>query len=198
MRFRHLAAVAAAFISSSGFCAINANTGFYVGGEFDLDHFERPSGAAIGDNIFSLPGGLLRPLIGYRYNDYLAVEGGYNDIVNENRGAHNIWGPDALRIYTYDLSAKGIYPFESGFSVFAKGGLAYTHQYVYNLVFVSDTTPAANSPTNRIQPLIGVGVSYNITKNLATDIAASYYFRSGSIGSITLLGLGVAYTFGDL
>lgn len=184
--------------STSGFCAINANSGFYVGGDFVVDHYERPDGAALG-GLFNnvLPGGILRPIIGYRFNDYLALEAGYNDIENENRNGNAYWGPDRLRIYSYDLAGKAILPFDTGFSLFAKGGLAFTHQYVYNVVLAGGT-PIANDTTNRMQPLVGAGVSYNITKNLATEFYASYNFPSGSIGGIEMIGLGVTYTFGDL
>ena len=197
MRFHRLTVLGvAALLSSNGFCVINANTGFYVGGDFVVDHYERPEGAAVG-GLFNLPGGVLRPIVGYRFNDYLALEAGYSDIENENRNGNAYWGPDRLRIYSYDLSGKAILPFQSGFSLFAKGGLALTHQYVYNVVYAGGK-PIANDTTNRIQPLVGAGMSYNITKNLATEFYASYNFPSGSIGGIEMIGLGVTYTFGYL
>ena len=191
-------AILAAFISSTSFSAINANPGFYLGADLAAYHYDRPTGAAWG-GLFNhlLPDSVIRPYVGYRFNDYLALEAGYNDIENESRSGNNYWGPDRLRIYTYDLAAKGIVPFENGFSLFAKSGLGLTHQYVYNIIRVGQL-PSTDYTTNRFQPLLGVGASYNFNKNVATQLSVSYYFRSGDIGAIQMTSLGVSYTFDDL
>ncbi|OGT51939.1 MAG: hypothetical protein A3E84_03855 [Gammaproteobacteria bacterium RIFCSPHIGHO2_12_FULL_42_13] len=74
---------------------------------------------------------VIRPNIGYRFNDYLALESGCNDIENESRNGNAYWGADRLRIYTYDLAAKGIVvPFKNDLSLFAKSGLGLMHQYI--------------------------------------------------------------------
>lgn len=199
MRLSSFTAVAVAVLfSSSGYCAINANPGFYLGADMAVYHYDRPSGAAIG-NVFGyfFPESVLRPYIGYRFNDYVALEAGYNDIENESSNGNATWGPDRLRVYTYDLAAKGIVPFENGFSLFAKGGVGLTHQYVYNVVFTGNP-PTTNYTTNRFQPLVGVGASYNYTKNFATDFSINQYFPSGPVGAISMVELGLSYTFGDL
>lgn len=202
MRLSRFTAIAAAVLfSSNGFCAINANSGFYLGADLAVYHYDRPAGAATGgiSGIFShiFPDSGLRPYVGFRFNDYLALEAGYNDIENESRNGNATWGPDRLRIYTYDLAAKGIVPFENGFSLFAKGGVGYTHQYVYDVVFTGNP-PTTNYTTNRFQPLFGVGASYNYTKNFATDFSVNHYFPSGPVGAISMVELGLSYTFGDL
>lgn len=194
-------AVFIALISTASFAAINANSGFYVGADLAVYHYDRPSGAAIGGiaGVFNhiFPDSVIRPYLGYRFNDYLALEAGYNDIENESRNGNATWGPDRLRIYTYDLAAKGIVPFENGFSLFAKGGVGLTHQYVYNVVYTGNP-PTTNYTTNRFQPLVGVGASYNYSKNFATDFSINQYFPSGSVGAISMVEIGLSYTFGDL
>ncbi|HTM64602.1 MAG TPA: outer membrane beta-barrel protein [Gammaproteobacteria bacterium] len=195
MRLRQLFTAITILFSTSGFCAINANPGFYLGVDLEANHYGHPQGAAMGSDW--LFGGLVRPVIGYRFNDYVALEGGYNDIINENRSGNSFWGPDKLRIYSYDLSGKAILPLANGFSIFGKGGLAYTHQYVYNVVFTG-SAPTADYTANRIQPLLGAGVSYNISKNLAAEMSASYYFKNGPVSAIEMIGIGAIYTFGDL
>lgn len=192
-----LLAIFAAAICSSSFAAINANPGFYVGADWAVYKYDRPYNAAWG-GFFSnhlFPHDLLRPYVGYRFNDYLALEAGYNDIENESRDGNDYWGPDRLRIYTFDLAAKGIVPFENGFSLFAKGGFGWTHQYVYNVVYVGQL-PIADYTTDRIQPLFGVGTSYNFTKNFAADFSINRYLPSGQIGGISMAAIGFSYTFG--
>lgn len=187
-----------AILGTNAAAAINAYKGFYIGGNLEAVAYSRVQGSAMG-GVFPFGSSTLvaRPYIGYRFSDYFALEAGYNDFVNEDNYANNdYWGPDHYRLYSVDFSSKFIAPFESGFSVFAKAGLAYTHQNVYNQPFVGGTI-SADSNSNQIQPLVGVGTSYNFNKNLAAELGVTYYFPAGNIGEISVLGLGINYTFGN-
>lgn len=192
MRLRHLTiAVAAALVSTNGFCMINAIKGFYLGGALGLIHYIQPPGSTVSTGS---PNPLFRPSGGYRFNDYIALDAGYNDVVNESDGGNSIVGPNKLRIYTFDLACKLIRPYPNGWSLSAKAGLGYTRQYVLNVPIAGGPALASYS-NNRLQALIGAGVSYNINKNLAADLNASYYFRSEQIGAMELLAAGITYTF---
>lgn len=84
MCFRKLTAAAVALLfSSSGFCAINANPGFYVGADLTAIHYTRTEGAAFGGFLNNLtPSGAIRPTIGFRFNDYFASgQGGDMELV---------------------------------------------------------------------------------------------------------------------
>lgn len=194
--------------ASNSYAAINANPGFYLGGAISVANSSAPSGSSITGYLDTVAHLSFSPTIGYRFNDYLALEGGFLSAAsdsNTNKGEfgginspHVYLGPDELKIYSFDAVLKGIVPFESGFSIFAKGGLAYTHQYVFNQVFANDTRPefTTRKTTNRIQPVVGAGVSYNFTKNFATELSYNYYVPSGNIGKISAVELGLTYTFG--
>lgn len=192
MRFRNLTvAVVAALYSSSGFCMINAAKGFYLGGALGVIHYIQPSGSTVSTGS---PNPLFRPIGGYRFNDNVALEAGYNDVVNQSDGGNAIVGPNKLRIYTYDLACKLIRPYPNGWSLSAKAGLGYTRQFVLNIPVVG-APPRASYSTNRLQALVGAGISYNINKNLAAEFSASYYFRSEQIGAMELAAFGLTYTF---
>jgi hypothetical protein len=187
-----------AILGTNAAAGINAYKGFYIGGNLQAVAYSRVQGAALG-GVFPFGSSSLvaRPYIGYRFNDFFALEAGYNDFVNEDNYTNNdVWGPDHYRLYSVDLAGKFIAPFESGFSVFAKGGLAYTHQNVYNQTFVGGII-SANTNSNQIQPLVGLGTSYNFNKNFAAELGVNYYFPVGNIGEISVLGLGINYTFGN-
>jgi opacity protein-like surface antigen len=191
--------ILAALLSTNASANINANNGFYIGGDLGIARYDRLEGAAVGRlfDIFYTSGTslILRPYVGYRFTDYLALEAGYNDIENQKNHDDGYWGADHYRLYSFDLAGTLIAPFANGLSLFAKGGLAYTHQNVYNKRY-TDGQVIIDSTSNRMQPLLGVGISYNFTKNFATDLSYTNYISSGNIGKIILVGVGVSYTFG--
>jgi opacity protein-like surface antigen len=182
-------------LSGNSAAYVNANSGFYLGGDLSVIHYQTPKNAAAFSNFLGFPVGMLRPYVGYRFNDNFALEAAYNNIENSSHHANNGWGPDALRIYSFDFSAKAIAPFESGVSLFAKTGFAVTHQYVYNVVF-EGSAPLVNQTSDRVQPLLGAGISYNFTPNLATDLSYTKYFANGPIGDMDMVAVGLTYTFG--
>ncbi|HTM64603.1 MAG TPA: outer membrane beta-barrel protein [Gammaproteobacteria bacterium] len=191
MRFQTLCvAMAAASLSSNCFCMINAVKGFYLGAEGAFIHYIQPPGSTV-TTPTSTP--MLRPVVGYRFNDYVALDGGYNDVANQSDGGNNVVGPNKFRLYTFDLAVKLIKPYPSGVSLFGKIGLGYSRQYVLNVPLVGNP-PLANYSNNRLQGLLGGGISYNITKNLAAQLTGSYYFRSEQIGAMEMGAIGLVYT----
>lgn len=181
------------FLMSASWAGINAVNGFYVGGDLADALYDRVSGSAF--TVLPLSDVYVRPYIGYRFSDYLAVESGYNNIVHESFAGDGNLGPDHYRLYAIDLEGKLIYPFKVGFSIFGKLGLAYAHQSVFNQTYWNYGTPSADTDANRILPLVGVGVSYNFTLHFAADLSATYLQGIQPIGSIGILGLGLVYTF---
>lgn len=192
-------------LSTNSYAAINANPGLYFGGALSVANSTTPSGSSFSGYLDTVAHMSLSPTVGYRFNDYLAVEGGFLYAANNSNSGQNYsvdntrpWGPDELKIYSFDAVVKGIVPFESGFSLFAKGGLAYTHQYVFNQVFANITDPefVTKKTSNHFQPVVGAGVSYNFTKNFATELSYNYYVPTSNIGKISAIELGLTYTFG--
>lgn len=100
---------------------------------------------------------------GYQFNENFAVEGGYHNL-GQFKGATVITAPAASTAvgkwdaYAGSVAAVGIYPVVNRFAVFAKAGLAVTRLKV-------DVPGAQFSPSaTRVQPLLGVGVKYDINK----------------------------------
>ena len=159
------------FISSfPSWAEINSITGFYIGSDFAFARYNPPREASL-EELISMAA-YIRPLLGYRVNDYLAIEGRYNNLVNHSRnggeittgllGEPSTYGPDHYKLYAMDLAGKMIYPFYNGVSIYGKAGLAYAHQDAFNQQF-TDWIPSIDSKDSKALPLLGVGVSYNFT-----------------------------------
>ncbi len=187
-------------LSTNALANINANPGVYVGANIGVVDYGLVKGGSFDsliEEIVPTSHVFGRPYVGFRFNDYVAVEGGYTRIKNNSHGVNGEWGADHYYLYTIDLEAKFIKPFYNGLSVFGKVGGAITHQDVFNQMYADNpNTITVDTNSTQLQPLLGIGVSYNFTKNLATDLSFTYQFRSGKIDKIQMLGLGLSYTFG--
>lgn len=187
----------------------NAKTGFYLGAALGDNHLTPPLGSSLNTELDSSNFGIgdfsFMPIIGYRFNDYFALEAAYNDISNdnnipgENESATNFEGvakgPDHYRLWSTSLAAKFIHPWSSGWSVYGKAGAAVTHQDDYNLIDAVDTKPAIDSTTTHVQPLAGGGVTYNFTQDTAVDFGYTRQFQEGVTPQISVLSVGLDYTF---
>ena len=101
---------------------------------------------------------------GYQFNENFAVEAGYHDL-GRFKGVTAVTAPAASTVagrwdvYAGSVAAVGIYPVVNRFAVFGKAGLALTRLKVD----LPTTTPFGPSAT-RVQPLLGVGVRFDVTK----------------------------------
>jgi OmpA-OmpF porin, OOP family len=95
--------------------------------------------------------------LGYQFNPYVAIESGYTHFHDIN------FGPGKIDTYGVDLLAKGIYPINSQFNVFAKAGA----MDIFSKALINNTTVARVS---RVTPEFGIGTSYNMTHNLALTV----------------------------
>ncbi len=140
---------------------------------------------------------------GYRFNKWFAVEGNYVDF-----GRHDIHStvtsPAADSIggkYKADgvgLDAVGIVPLDYGLSAYGKLGWAWTHAKLdagsTGLVNVSNASHDGNGVT------FGLGVSYDLTKNVSADLEWDRYNRIGTDSTTgrtdaNLYTVGIAYHF---
>jgi OOP family OmpA-OmpF porin len=100
---------------------------------------------------------------GYQFNENFAVEGAYHDFGRFD-GVTVVAAPASSttgtwKAYAASVSAVGIYPLAHQFSVFGKIGLAGSR------VKVDVPAPVPYSPSaTRFQPLLGVGIKYDINK----------------------------------
>lgn len=191
----------ASLLSPLAQAEINAANGFYLGIQYGMYHHPLPDGTAI--LSFTDNGAALQPFIGYRINDYFAVESHYYYLGNQshsypyNSDSYFNFGPDHYHEHAIELAGKIIYPAPNNVSLFAKLGAALVHQNVYNQDWVG-SPPVIDSNVTRLLPSIGFGLSYNFNKNVATDITATHIQGSGVIENIEMLGVGLSYTFSGI
>jgi hypothetical protein len=114
------------FISSRVFAALAESYGFYVEGNVGLGPDQHITGNANA---------------GYKINDYFGIEAGYALFSKIKCKDSN---------YFFDAALKGILPFDSGFSVFGKAGMAEAHS-------VDTYKPAV---------YLGIGLGYDFTPKL--------------------------------
>jgi OOP family OmpA-OmpF porin len=140
--------------------------------------------------------------IGYKFNPYFAVEGGYVDL-GKYGFQSNVTAPAATTVngsYKVDgvnLSAVGILPLNNGFSVYGKAGVfrAKTDLDVSSPGTVA-TSSASHHSTN---PTYGLGAAYDITKDWTAKLEWNRYHEVGDSSTgkdnIDLYTVGVAYNF---
>ncbi len=132
--------------------------------------------------------------IGYQFNRYVAVEGGYIQFADVKYNAH---ADDSTSLTqttdAADLAVKGIYPFNNQVSVFAKVGLAVlSHSAVKT---VDNVSLMAGDAIHQVVPLFGVGASYNFTPNWAVSLQGLATTKAGDFDA-TYTGLvGLSYKF---
>lgn len=181
--------VVSILFTAPAYAGINAANGFYLGLGLLGGVYSPPDRAAFTSRFLPITLSL-RPYAGYQFNDFLAVEAGFDGLAYD-KSESNI-GPDEYQLYAFDVAGKLIIPFKSGFSLFGKLGVAFTHQYVYNVVY---NNVVANDVTNSILPLFGAGISYNFTQQSAVQLSAARALGNRGIRNIDMVTMGFNYTF---
>lgn len=212
--------VIATFLSVLGLTSLAhaANPGVYLGAGLGASSLNTPDKylfniANTNGSTSRKRGGLGgRVFVGYNFNKYFGVEGGIaqyaRSIYKGTAGNQN--SSIEYTAYAIDVVGKGYLPLgESGFNVYALGGLANLAETVkYNNGGVplsgAVATPANGSKTyNKINPIVGAGVSYDINEHFTTNLEFSRIVSSGNFSSsrsatpnADLATLNLAYNFG--
>src|SRR3990167_725487 len=109
--------------------------------------------------------------VGYQYNCYWALEGAVlTDFSSTKANSYQI----------YSVLAKAMLPFGTGFDIFAKAGLGYV-------------TPG--NVANIVAPIVGAGVSYDITSQLVVDATYNHLNNTATVNDINYYGIGLSYHF---
>jgi len=132
---------------------------------------------------------------GYRFNSWLALEGGYVDFGRYSFDSDTLDG--RLKAHAYRLSAVGIAPVGAGFSVYGKAG-----------IFDSRAEFDGGSPAgldvggtrHHTDGTFGLGASYDFTRTLAANVEWNRYLKVAETdatgrGDIDLVTAGLAYRF---
>ncbi len=134
--------------------------------------------------------------LGYDLNPNLAVEAGYVNLgslgYQSNATAGAVTG--SVKSQGFTLAAKGTLPLANGFSAYGKLGLIDAR---------SDLRTSGLSTTNTreysVRPMLGLGVSYDITPQVATQLEWNHYSDLGgastSEASFNTVSVGMRYKF---
>lgn len=157
------------------------------------------SDAALGGASSTLTknhGNQWRLQLGYKFNPYFALEGGYIDFgKTEFTSTGGSTAHGTVKAGGIDVAALGILPITENFSVFGKAGLVAA-----KVKSSLDVTPPGDTKSNVVAPLVGLGVSYKLSDNL--DLRAEYDHvsklgKSGTTDKLSsnMLSAGIAYYF---
>jgi OOP family OmpA-OmpF porin len=164
----------------------NAND-YYVKGSIGKSHY-RDFGVGIPDE--SANGGSLG--LGYVIDKNWDAEIGYTHFGTAK--LKDTDGQISLKTQTIYAAGIGKLPITDAFSVFGKAGLAFNYSKAS-----ADGTPYSSSKTNTAL-LLGAGLSYQFTKEIAAIIDYTYYGKGKTVNEGTefkldQVSLGLKYNF---
>jgi hypothetical protein len=168
-----------------------------IGGQIFLYNHERPIESSAIDYIFGeltginhIGGGIN---VGYRFNDFLGIEGGYQYFISEQSSGNSLLGPDHYRLSGLTVMGKLFCPLGKRVDLFADLGAMIVHEDTYNLRFAHDKKPAIDSNYNQLQPLIGAGISIYLCSYFSIDLSIVHTFASSNIRGITYIPLSLTF-----
>ena len=173
--------------------------GVYIGGQLGY------SDSDFGNIYNSRNGGIGgRVYLGYQFNKYFALEGGYTRFADQKMRIYSDIGHESLSLHpeSLDLSLKGILPLNDKISLYAKAGPAYLREQTVSSYRYSSynnnndpqvTTQSATwvSKENSAELAYGLGIEYKLTDNLSTDL--SWLAVGIGHGMPNLASLGLSY-----
>lgn len=141
----------------------------------------QPSNTGMGERLF----------MGYNFNPYFALEGGYTHYAPSTfNNVPNTVNNPTIRENGVDFVGKGTYPImKSGIGIFAKAGLSMMRvSYAGSL-----NASGKGSTTNSARPIIGLGASYDLNQHWVTDLSWTRVLSGGSVKAADFIALGIAY-----
>lgn len=184
--------VAAALAAASMVASAATPNAFYVGARGGYAHtdwdnsgtfVESQDDAGYGLGIYG----------GYNFNEYFAIEAGYNYF--DGFSAQTIGGAYAsdFDFHGPEIAAKVNFPVASSVDLYLRGGLMYAWG------------DADGADSNKIVPLVGAGVQFACTDNLGIRLGYDRYFNAWDDDDLVASGVdmdldfayvGLQYTFG--
>lgn len=141
--------------------------------------------------------------VGYKFNPYLAVEGGYFNIGGFHAVANTTPATDfrgKTKLLGWNLDLVGIMPFTEDFSGFARIGVTQNETAnTYSSNGLVDVT-GYNEDGSYTKNKYGVGLQYNISPILTVRLEAERYRLDDLIahsGNVDMYSLGLMLRFGE-
>lgn len=178
--------VAVAMVTAFANSAIAAQPGAYVGGQLGYgdthDQVFNQSGQGLAGRLFA----------GYQFNRNFATELGvakFHTIDAKNSSYYRNVNAN-LKTYVVDLTGKVIIPVAQDLNLYGKLGGAYVIQEF-------TVKHVGNATQKKLLPTASVGVSYDISPNVAADVSYTRIQKVGtnSPNNIDFVGAGLTYTF---
>ncbi len=148
-----------------------------------------PSNTGIGERFF----------MGAGVNKYAAIEFGFTHYAPSTYkpSPSGLSNTPTISENGVDLTGKAMYPFES-VAVFGKLGVTSIRQTLSGSLKALPPAPQQSGSSQHVRPLIGVGISYELTPNWVTDLSWTRALKGGNgFQNADLMAVGIAYHFVD-
>jgi hypothetical protein len=205
-------ALTAAFLPFSIASALATSVGPYLGAGIGRGYVEIPTNSAfLPPSSRSYMGTAGRAFLGYNFNPYFGLEGGYARYPRAQYVGRAGGGYSSLTYYyrSYDFVAKAYLPINNtGFNLYALGGIA---RVVGTIRFYNNGAPLSGNlayPTSVIthayhnRPIYGLGVNYVFTRHWIANIEWTQIQHLGSLGhsptnipTLDLATVNISYNF---
>lgn len=167
---------------SGSFAALADGNNLYVG-----------AGAGLGWNNIQAPDAAFRLDGGYNFNDNWAIEAGTTGLTQSGSA------PNQSMQY-YDLSVKGTLPLSDAFGIFAQVGGAYGTPGQAVDGSYPEGSYASGAVAQSQQAgwafLTGVGVQFNLTRQVSLNVSDLYYYGAPNPqGNTDVLLGGIKFNF---
>ncbi|PML09485.1 OmpA family protein [Vibrio lentus] len=176
-----------------------ANSDFYLGGKTGWTHFSNGCEShRLECDQDELGAGIY---LGYKINDWLAIEGGYDyfgeaEAVYPSLNDPSVKAPYSAKVQGIELGLKPDFNLTENLSIFGKIGA---------LGWQADKTGkelnyTVNAKDKDISLMLGTGLEYRLTRNWGTRIEYQWFDNVGGKdtggSNINFLTLGLTYSFG--
>lgn len=140
--------------------------------------------------------------VGYQFNPYLAVEGGYVDL-GKMKYAASFTGGNAnasIEAKGWNVAAVGILPLNESFSLFAKAGVIDAKVKLKVSASGPGGTASATGDSTDWKGTWGLGATYNFNKQLGLRVEYEKFDNLGNEdktgkGDVDLISAGVVFKF---
>ncbi len=142
----------------------------------------QPEGSGVGARLFA----------GYGMNQYFALEGGFTYFSAMDYKTTIISNSIKTDAASFDLLGKIMFPFaDTGFGIFGKVGGAY---FVTKSNGNIDGFRIDTESSSVFRPVVGLGVSYDLTQNWVADLSyTSVRYSTSVIKNPSFIALGISY-----
>jgi len=164
----------------------------------DIDNIVIEGGATNVNSTVDNTDTAYKLLLGYQFNPYLGIEGGYVDLGKTTYAATATQGNATLawKAKGWLLSAVGTLPVNDSFGVFAKLG-AFHSEVSWNLAATGSIDANEAWSGTKWKAAYGVGASYNLNKQVGFRLEYEVFDKLGDVNKdkVDFISAGVVYKF---